>query len=599
MRGLDESSGRSVLRRSECVALSGLFVLCVNHAASAQQPPDKAIGAASAVAIVNVNLIRMDRDRLEPGQTVVVQGDRIAAIGAAGEVVVPEAAMVIDGTNRYLLPGLTDAHVHLSGFLPGLTRQDFGDAPLYLASGITTVVNLGGTATELEWRQRIATGDLLGPTIYTSGPFVNEPRVNTPEEVQREVVIQARQGYDLIKFHELPDTTTGLSLAAYRTMNETAREAGIPLVGHAPVNLGLDVMLQEHQSLAHVGNLGNIYFLPLQANIRFLIVSATALFILILVVLTWLGAALVGRLRRAAPHRPPTLSRVRAITGWVLLTGLAGFASAVLFYPGGLVFDSVALRIAFAMIAVFITVAAVLLSALTARLWRDTNAFVSARMQASLVSIATLALAFCLTTFWVPVSWRSSDRGIERVAARIRDAGISVQTTLINYETFSTTGRSRLLQDPGIGYLRAETRDKWRRQPTAGIPGYGYDRFMKKVAGALHRAGVPLVAGTDAMGLPLVAPGTSLQRELELLTESGLTPYEAIRAATVAPAAFLRKDKEFGSLGVGKRADLLLLERNPLQGVDHLKQLVGVMVRGKWLPSEHLHQMLADMVAKE
>jgi hypothetical protein len=75
------------------------------------------------------------------------------------------------------------------------TRPDFGDAPLYLAYGITTVVNLGGAPTQLEWRQRIATGDLLGPTIYTAGPFINEPRVRTPEEVQREVVTQARQGY--------------------------------------------------------------------------------------------------------------------------------------------------------------------------------------------------------------------------------------------------------------------------------------------------------------------------------------------------------------------------------------------------------------------
>src|SRR5258706_3958720 len=265
--------------------------------------------AAPAVSVVNVNLIRMDRDRVEPGQTVVVQGDRITAFGAAGEVVVPDAAMVIDGTIRYLLPGLTDAHVHLTGFLPGLTRHDFGDAPLYLANGITTVVNLGGTATELEWRQRIAAGDLLGPTIYTSGPFVNEPRVNTPDEVQREVVTQARQGYDLIKFHELPGTTTGLSLAAYRTMNETAREVSIPLVGHAPVNLGLDVMLQERQSLAHVGNLGNLYFLPVQANLRFLVVSATALFLLIVIVLAWAGAALVRRLRQNPPRRPPTFSR--------------------------------------------------------------------------------------------------------------------------------------------------------------------------------------------------------------------------------------------------------------------------------------------------
>jgi len=471
------------LRRSERIALSGLFVLGVTHAASAQQPADRALSAAPGVVIVNVNLIRMDRDRVEPGQTVVVQGDRIAAIGATGEVAVPEATTVIDGTNRYLLPGLTDAHVHLTGFLPGLTRQDFGDAPLYLANGITTVVNLGGTATELEWRQRIAAGDLLGPTIYTSGPFVNEPRVNTPEEVRREVLTQARQGYDLIKFHELPDTTTGLSRAAYHTMNETAREAGIPLVGHAPVNLGLDVLLEEHQSLAHVGNLGNIYLLPLQANVRFLIVSAAALFVLILVVLTWGGSAFVGRLRRVTPHRPRTLSRVRAVSGWILLVGLVGFASAVLFYPGGPLFDSTTLRVVLTIVAVFIAVAALILSALTAKLWRDTNASLSARLQASLVSISTLALAFCFAAFWVPVGWRSSDRGIERVAARIHDAGISVQTTLINYETFSTTGRLRLLHDPGIDYLRAETRDRWRRQPRTGILGYRYDQSMKKWLG--------------------------------------------------------------------------------------------------------------------
>jgi hypothetical protein len=116
----------SVSRRSERVALLGLFVLGVTHTASAQRPAGRPLSAAPVVAIVSVNLIRMDRDRVELGQTVVVQGDRIAAIGAAGEVVVPEAAMVIDGTNRYLLPGLTDAHVHLPVFFRGLRDTILG-----------------------------------------------------------------------------------------------------------------------------------------------------------------------------------------------------------------------------------------------------------------------------------------------------------------------------------------------------------------------------------------------------------------------------------------------------------------------------------------
>jgi hypothetical protein len=542
----------------------------------------------------------MDRERVDPGQTVVVQGDRVAAVGAAGDVVIPHEATVIDGTNRYLVPGLTDAHVHLPGFVPGLTRPDFGDAPLYLADGITTVINLGGDSTQIEWRRRIASGDLLGPTVYTSGPFVNEPRVNTPEDVQREVSTQARQGYDLIKFHELAGTTTGLSLAAYRTMSETAREMGIPLVGHAPVNLGLDVLLQERQALAHMGMLGNIYFLPLRSNFRFVAVTATAVLLLTLVVFEWGGAAIVGWLRQAAPpRRPVRLSRVRTMTGAVLLAGAAGLVAAGFVLPGGRLFDSITLRVVFTTIALFIAVVSLLLSALTARLWRDTKVSMSARVQASLGSIASLALALCLAAFWVPIAWRSTDRGIERVAQRLHDAGISVQTTLIVYETFSSAGRVRLLQDPVINYLRPETRDRWHREPPAGIPGYHYDQFMKKVAGALQRAGVLLVAGTDAMGAPLIAPGSSLHRELELLTESGLTPYEAIRAATVAPAVFLRKAGEFGTIDVGKRAELLLLEENPLQSVGHLKRLVAVMVRGTWLPPEQLHRMRAALVGKE
>lgn len=139
---------------------------------------------AAAVAIVNVNVIPMDRERVVAGQTVIVQGDRIVAVGATGEVPVPADATVIDGAGRYLLPGLTDAHVHLTTGMPWApTRPDFGDATIYLAYGVTTVFNLGGTPTQLEWRRRIAAGELIGPAIYTAGAFVNEPRVTTPDDV--------------------------------------------------------------------------------------------------------------------------------------------------------------------------------------------------------------------------------------------------------------------------------------------------------------------------------------------------------------------------------------------------------------------------------
>src|SRR5216683_3171247 len=88
---------------------------------SAQQPQ------ATTVAFVNVNVIPLDIERIEQRRTVVVRAGRIAAVGG-DEVTVPTDAVVIDGSEQYLVPGLTDAHVHLPGSVFAKTRDDFGDA---------------------------------------------------------------------------------------------------------------------------------------------------------------------------------------------------------------------------------------------------------------------------------------------------------------------------------------------------------------------------------------------------------------------------------------------------------------------------------------
>jgi imidazolonepropionase-like amidohydrolase len=96
--------------------------------------------------------------------------------------------------------------------------------------------------------------------------------------------------------------------------------------------------------------------------------------------------------------------------------------------------------------------------------------------------------------------------------------------------------------------------------------------------------------------VPFIVPGVSLHRELRILIESGLTPYEALRAATVAPATFLGKKEEFGTIAPGRRADLLLVDSNPLLDIDNLKLMRGVMVRGQWLTEEQLQQMLGALI---
>ena len=106
------------------------------------------------------------------------------------------------------------------------------------------------------------------------------------------------------------------------------------------------------------------------------------------------------------------------------------------------------------------------------------------------------------------------------------------------------------------------------------------------------------MAGTDAMGAPLIIPGISLHRELQLLLESGLSASEVLWTATVGPAKFLGKEDEFGTIAVGKRADLLLVDGNPLVDLNNLLKLKGVMVRGIWLPKDKLNQMLEELLFK-
>jgi adenine deaminase len=99
------------------------------------------------VAFVNVNVIPMTSAEVLQHQTVLVERELITRIGPANQIKAPENALRIEGSNRYLLPGLVDAHVHLETALGA--RPHFGDAPLFLANGVTTVVNLRGSPEHL------------------------------------------------------------------------------------------------------------------------------------------------------------------------------------------------------------------------------------------------------------------------------------------------------------------------------------------------------------------------------------------------------------------------------------------------------------------
>jgi len=109
----------------------------------------------------------------------------------------------------------------------------------------------------------------------------------------------------------------------------------------------------------------------------------------------------------------------------------------------------------------------------------------------------------------------------------------------------------------------------------------------------MHRAGVPILAGTD-VGNPFVYPGFSLHDELGLLVEAGLTPAAALRAATLDPARYLGVADSLGSVARGKRADLVLLDADPLADIANTRRIRAVVARGRYLDRAALDALLAE-----
>jgi imidazolonepropionase-like amidohydrolase len=117
-----------------------------------------------------------------------------------------------------------------------------------------------------------------------------------------------------------------------------------------------------------------------------------------------------------------------------------------------------------------------------------------------------------------------------------------------------------------------------------------------KLLKMLSDAGAGLLVGTDTM-VPYLVPGYTPIDEMQHFVKAGLTPYQALRAATSDPARFLGIGAESGTVSVGKRADLLLVEANPLEEISHLWRRVGVVLAGRWLPQAELDAMLERMAA--
>jgi imidazolonepropionase-like amidohydrolase len=198
------------------------------------------------------------------------------------------------------------------------------------------------------------------------------------------------------------------------------------------------------------------------------------------------------------------------------------------------------------------------------------------------------------------------DSRIPEAARRTREAGVPVIATLVAFDHIIRQAEDlpALLARPETKYLAPWVRDEWApgknlyQRRFANPESIAYLTkslaLQKSFLKALHRAGGRVLTGTDAMNMGVV-PGFSLHEELRNLVGIGFTPTEAIRAATLHPAEFLSRAGEFGTVAAGKRADLVLVEGNPLEDVSRMSDPAGVMVRGRWLPRAELRRMLEEV----
>jgi imidazolonepropionase-like amidohydrolase len=118
--------------------------------------------------------------------------------------------------------------------------------------------------------------------------------------------------------------------------------------------------------------------------------------------------------------------------------------------------------------------------------------------------------------------------------------------------------------------------------------------MRRRLIKALHAAGAGLLLGSDAPQIYNV-PGFSTHRELESLVSAGLTPYQALETGTRNIATYFGTQKETGTIEKGKRADLILLDADPLADIRSTTRRSGVMVRGRWLPQAEIEQRLAEV----
>ena len=446
------------------VAAALLAVACLG--CSKPHPPP-----LPELVIRDVTILSMDAEPPRRG-SVLVRGDRIAYVGRTASLPPAPNAQIVDGSGRFLIPGLIDMHTHVS-------KTRGSSLSLLVSKGVTTVRDLGGDHEELlTWRREIAAGTRIGPQLLIAGPYLEsasnaarqhatpvdqmvEPAERTrvgvasPVDAERIIARIAARGVDHLKIRTTTDRETYLAIGA------AAKRHGLALTGHIqPYSLD-DIFASGQASLEHG------------------------------------------------------------------------------FYPP-----------------------------LDERPGVDRGAFFARLAAARVAIVPTLVVLERLGT--------PDDETLKRAVA----------------DADNPASGKRLLS----AYLRADWREQLAEQGPERRPLYQrLHESNRRDLREMRAAGVRILAGTD-IGVMNVVPGQSLHEELMLLVrDAGLSPLDALRAATRDAAVFLGREREIGTIAAGRRADLVLLDADPLADIAHVSRISAVVLRGRLFDREALTRLVDDV----
>jgi len=435
--------------------------------------------APSGTAITNVTVIDAING-VRPNLTVVFDGDEITAIQAVDAEL--NVAETIDGTDKYLIPGLWDFHVHLSydnRFTPTMPAQ-------FLSYGITSVRDTGGLMHKmLPIVEAIRADGAIAPRVFFAGPLLDgqfvvydgddRPEIGvqnaTPEQARATIRELKAQGVDFIKIYEM------VSPEVFDAMVETANELDLPIDSHVPLSLRASTAGPSVDSIEHLRNI-----------------------------------------EMDCASNSPTLHEER-LERLKNPDGLSGF-----------------------------------------------------ELRSSLHDLQRL-----------PAIANYDQARCDEVIAALEST--TQVPTLQLYSTSVVPPWTRDDWDAALDRLPDAAAEPWRAitEERRANPADDDDKTFAEwglfLTGRAHAAAVPIGAGTDTP-IGLSPPGYSLHMELDFLVRAGLSPIEALAAATVRPAEYFSLQDRMGSIDVGKVADMVLLDANPLDDIANTKKISDVISKG-------------------